>query len=218
MTSIDEVQQAEAAVQQAEIVLLEARLAEAEADLEKAKAAHATATQLAVMEAQSVIATAKADQDAARRSELVKQLREVRTQLRTLTPKLATMRRAVLDGQAQQDNLLRAIQNREDRVNELHAAAPVVVGILDDDPDVVQWNSALALAETELGSLQNSLHALPNLMTMRIEGVELATQIQTLTFAEHNLLNALDNLKRSTPRATWGGKQVDLGGTLSGVH
>ncbi|MGA9670399.1 MAG: hypothetical protein WBQ94_14395 [Terracidiphilus sp.] len=216
--AVNEVQAAEAALVQAEIVLLEARLREAGRSLEQAKTAHAQTTQLAVLDAEATIAAAKAEQVKTRRGELVAQLREVRAELRVLLPELAQMKRDILDGQSIRDNMLRALSNRQDRVNDLYAEKPATADYLPDDPDVIRWRAALKKAEEAVVTLRGQIRAQPDIERLRIQGVELQQRVQAFRYREANTLSALDALKGHR-NASWGGKQIPMaGGTLSGTH
>ena len=167
-----------------------------------------------VAAAEAELARAKAAQAAARRPELIANLKVVRKELRTLRPKFEKLKADVMNLQAEHDNILRAIAWREDGVSTMLASKPACADVLPDDPEVQQWVAALEEKRGEVSQLRAALAAMPDLYSLRLEGVELAQRIQSLQFSESSILNQLSG----TSGKSWAGKAVpEAGGTLSGV-
>jgi chromosome segregation ATPase len=157
---------------------------------------------------------AKAAQAGASRSDLIANLKTVRQELRSLRSKFERQKVTVLNLQAEHDNIMLAVTVREEGVSELLRDKPAVADVLPDDPEVVQWAAALEQKRTEITQLRAALAAKPNLYSLRLEGVELASRIQSLQFSESSLTNQI----AGTSGKSWGGKAVpESGGTLSGV-
>jgi chromosome segregation ATPase len=149
-----------------------------------------------------------------RRPALIQQLHAVRTELRALRPQFEKLKVNVLNLQAEHDNIMLAVTVREEGVSELLRDKPAVADVLPDDPEVVQWSAALEQKRTEITQLRAALAAKPNLYSLRLEGVELASRIQSLQFSESSLTNQL----AGTSGKSWGGKAIpESGGTLSGI-
>jgi hypothetical protein len=164
--------------------------------------------------AKDELTCAQAAQAGAGRSGLVATLKAVRQELRVLLPKLEQMKVTVLNLQAEHDNIMLAVTVREEGVSELLRDKPAVADVLPDDPEVVQWSAALEQKRTEITQLRAALAAKPNLYSLRLSGVEIASRIQSLQFSESSLLNQM----AGTSYASWGGKSMpEPGGTLSGV-
>jgi DNA repair exonuclease SbcCD ATPase subunit len=157
-----------------------------------------------VAAAKAVLAQADAAEAEASRTRLVEQLKVVRADLHTLRPQLENLRLRVMGLQADEENIARAISVREERISELMATRPECANWLPLDPDVLQWSTALEEKRAELVKLREAGRALPNLYQLRLEGVELATRISTLQYAETNILNRLSG----TSGRAWGGKLV----------
>jgi predicted RNase H-like nuclease (RuvC/YqgF family) len=157
---------------------------------------------------------AKAAQAGASRSDLIANLKTVRQELRSLRSKFERQKVTVLNLQAECDNIMRAVTVREDQASELLNSRPACFDYLPDDPECVQWSAALEQKRTEISGLRMVLAAQPNLYSLRLEGVELATRIQSLQFSESSLTNQLAGISGKS----WGGKAIpESGGTLSGV-
>jgi chromosome segregation ATPase len=149
-----------------------------------------------------------------RRPALIQQLHAVRTELRALRPQFEKLKVNVLNLQAEHDNIMLAVTVREEGVSELLRDKPAVADVLPDDPEVVQWSAALEQKRTEITQLRAALAAKPNLYSLRLEGVELASRIQSRQFSESSLTNQL----AGTSGKSWGGKAIpESGGTLSGI-
>jgi chromosome segregation ATPase len=139
-----------------------------------------------------------------RRPALIQQLHAVRTELRALRPQFEKLKVNVLNLQAEHDNIMLAVTVREEGVSELLRDKPAVADVLPDDPEVVQWSAALEQKRTEITQLRAALAAKPNLYSLRLEGVELASRIQSLQFSESSLTNQL----AGTSGKSWGGKAI----------
>jgi chromosome segregation ATPase len=164
--------------------------------------------------AKAELTRAKAAQAGARRSDLIANLKTVRQELRKLHPKLERLKVTVLNLQAEHDNIMLAVTVREEGVSELLRDKPTVADVLPDDPEVVQWSAALEQKRGEITQLRAHLAAQPNLYSLRLEGVELASRISGLQFSESSLTNQL----ACTSGKSWGGKAIpESGGTLSGI-
>lgn len=149
-----------------------------------------------------------------RRPALIQQLHAVRTELRALRPQFEKLKVNVLNLQAEHDNIMRAVTVREDQASELLNSRPACFDYLPDDPECVQWASVLEEKRTEISGLRMVLAAQPNLYSLRLEGVELASRISGLQFSESSLTNQL----AGTSGKSWGGKAIpESGGTLSGI-
>ncbi|MGP8252717.1 MAG: hypothetical protein ACLQHF_11835 [Terracidiphilus sp.] len=162
--------------------------------------------------AEAELRRARAAQAEQRRNELTENLRLVRAELRVKQPELAELKVRVFNQQAAEDNLRRKIVSRQESIASLHAERPIIAYVLSDDPDVVHWREALEAREAEVLLLQEELRAMPNLMQMRLAGVELTQRVQALEHAQVNLVNALS---ATGTQEVWGGRAVE--GGISGV-
>ncbi len=152
---------------------------------------------LSTSEAEQALSRAKQTREEQRRADLLEKLADVRAQLADLGPQFAKMKNDVFALQASFDNLHKQLQTRNEAVDDWHAARPRVADFLSADPEVAAWQAELERRQARVSETRNQLRALPNLMRLRIEGVELAQRIQGLRFEESNLMDAIAGSTRA---------------------
>jgi hypothetical protein len=145
-----------------------------------------------ITEARAQLANAEAAERAERHQKLVSQLAAVREELRVKGAELEQMQQKILQSQADDENVYHSILVVLDAIGTSSANRPAVADYLAADPEVVAWQQKHDALVAEHARLLSERRALYPVELLRSEGLQLRDRVQSLIYAEQNLLNALD--------------------------